>query len=259
MPQIANITGLGDAVEEGGWLQRLTVFLYRVGLAKAKRVFFQNEANMEFCLKHGIGKGKGRLLPGSGVNLSYHALQPYPNEAFPVKILFIGRVLKTKGVEEYFEAAKAVAGMGLKAEFSLLGPCEIGNEALLKTMVDSEVINYLGATSDIRPFLKDVHATVLPSYHEGMSNVNLESAAAGRPVITTDIPGCRETVDDGVTGFLVKPRDAKDLTNKLVNFINLPYSQKAQMGLAGRAKVEREFDRNIVVEAYLKEVADSED
>lgn len=121
-------------------------------------------------------------------------------------------------------------------------------------LVKAGVINYLGSTSDVRPFLAKVHCTIMPSYHEGMSNVNLESAANGRPVITTDVPGCRETVDDGMTGFLVKPRDAASLTEGVERFLALSYGEKVKMGQEGRKKVEREFDRQIVVDAYLKEI-----
>lgn len=250
VPQMANVTGLGDAVENGGWLQKLTIFLYKVGIGKARKVFFQNKYNREFCIRHKIVSSESVLLPGSGVNLEHHTLQPYP-EYGAIKFLFIGRLLKDKGAEEYFAMAQCVREKYPDTEFQILGRCEGDYQQQLDELVGRGIVNYLGTTSDVRPFIGAVHCTVMPSYHEGMSNVNLESAANGRPVITTDVPGCQETVDDGVTGYLVKPRSAEDLIEKAERFIQLPHEEKRQMGMSARKKVEREFDRRLVVEAYL--------
>ena len=251
VPQLANITGLGDAIENPGALQKLSIAMYRFGLRKAKRVFFQNQYNRDFCIQHKIATAESVLLPGSGVNLSHHVLQPYPSEGGNIKFLYIGRLLKDKGTEEYFAMAQRVKEKYPDTEFQILGSCEGDYQQQLDKLVQEDIINYLGTTPDVRPFIGAVHCTVMPSYHEGMSNVNLESAANGRPVITTDVPGCQETVDDGVTGYLVKPRSAEDLIEKVERFIQLPHEEKRQMGLAARKKVEREFDRRLVVEAYL--------
>lgn len=252
-PQVANVTGLGDAMENGGWLQKLTVNLYRIGIGNAKCVFFQNEANKAFCEDHGIVGRKTRLLPGSGVNLGHHQFQVLPPDGI-IKFLFISRLLRDKGTGEFFEMAKTIKTKYPNTEFQILGWCEDNYKQQLDELVKDGTVNYLGSTSDVRPFLSKVHCTVMPSYHEGMSNVNLESAANGRPVITTDVPGCRETVDDGVTGFLVKARDAESLIDGVERFLSLPYEDKQKMGLKARRKVEREFDRNIVVKAYLEEI-----
>ena len=252
-PQLANVTGLGDALENGGWLQKLTVTLYKIGIGKAKCVFFQNGTNRDFCVKHGIVRNRTILLPGSGVNLRHHTFQAYPPDGI-IKFLFISRLLKDKGTDEFFEMAESIKGKYPNTEFQIVGWVEGDYKEKLDNLVDKGVISFLGSTSDIRPYLADVHCTILPSYHEGMSNVNLESAANGRPVITTNVPGCRETVDDSRTGYLVSPRDAKDLTSAVERFIALPYSQKKQMGVNARKKVEREFDRQIVVDAYQKEI-----
>lgn len=251
-PQLANVTGLGDAVENGGWLQKLTVGLYKVGIGKAKCVFFQNTTNKQFCEKHGIVGRKTRLLPGSGVNLEQHRFQEIPSDEV-IKFLFVSRLLRDKGTEEFFEMAKTIKAKYENVEFRILGWCEGDYQQQLDELVRDGVVNYLGSTSDVRPYLADVHCTIMPSYHEGMSNVNLESAANGRPVITTDVPGCRETVDDGVTGFLVKPRDAESLIDGVERFLAMPYEAKQRMGQMAREKVEREFDRKIVVKAYLEE------
>lgn len=252
-PLIANVTGLGDAIENGGWLQKLTVYLYKVGIGKAKQVFFQNPSNKEVCQRFGIADKRAIVLPGSGVNLEHHIYQEYPADGF-IKFLYIARLQKDKGTGELFEAAKAIKAKFPLTEFQVLGWKEGEYEEQLNELTAKGIINYLGTTSDVRPYLKDVHCTIMPSYHEGMSNVNLESAANGRPVITTDVPGCRETVDDGVTGILVKAKDTNSLNEGVERFLAMSYEQKKQMGLEGRKKVEREFDRQIVVKAYLEAI-----
>lgn len=252
-PLIANVTGLGDAIENGGWLQKLTIILYKLGIGKAKRVFFQNETNRLFCIDHSISDENSIRLPGSGVNLSYHEYQEYAPDGV-IKFLFIARLLKDKGIEEFLEMAEYIKSKYPNTLFQILGWVESDYKKQLDNLVKKGVIVYLGTTSDIRPYLAKVHCTILPSYHEGMSNVNLESAANGRPVITTAVPGCRETVDDGRTGFLVIPRSSKSLIDAVERFILLPYNQKIYMGREARKKVEKEFDRQIVINAYLKEI-----
>ena len=260
-PQLANVTGLGDAVENGGWMQKLTVALYKMGISKARRVFFQNQSNRSLCIRLGIAREDSVLLPGSGVNLKHHTYQEYPKDEGKVRFLFIGRMLKDKGIEEYFEAAeRVVSGFKIQdsgcrqVEFQILGNVEGPFQARLDELVKKGVVKHLGTTPDVRPYIGAVECTVMPSYHEGMSNVNLESAANGRPVITTDVPGCRETVDDGRTGYLVEARNASSLAAAMERFIALPYGQKVLMGQEGRKKVEREFDREIVVKAYMDEI-----
>lgn len=253
-PQLANVTGLGDAIENGGWLQKLTVKLYKIGIGKAWKVFFQNQSNRALCIKLGIANEDSVLLPGSGVNLQHHTQQSFPKDEGIVRFLFIGRLLKDKGIQEYFEAAKIVKAKYPNAEFQILGRIDGPFQSLLDDLVKKCIVKHFGETTDVRPYLTEVHCTVMPSYHEGMSNVNLESAANGRPVITTNVPGCRETVDDGMTGFYVEAKSAKSLAEAMEKFIALPYSQKVMMGEAAREKVEKEFDRQIVVNKYLSEI-----
>ena len=253
-PQIANVTGLGDAVENGGWLQKITITLYRIGIGKAKQVFFQNQANRDFCEGVGITNDKSILLPGSGVNLQHHSYQNYPEDGV-IKFLFIARLLKDKGTEEFFEMAKTIKDEYPQTEFQILGGIEGDYKQQLNELSSKGIVNHLGTTSDVRPYLAKVHCTIMPSYHEGMSNVNLESAANGRPVITTDVPGCRETVDDGKTGILVQPKNAQSLIDGVERFLSLSFEQKRQMGIEGRNKVEKEFDREIVIKEYLKAIA----
>lgn len=254
VPQLVNVTGLGDAVENGGWLKKLTVKLYKIGIGKARRVFFQNASNRDFCIRMGIADEQSILLPGSGVNLMHHNYQDYPPNEGKVRFLFIGRLLKDKGIEEYFETARAIRLKYPESEFRVLGAKDGPFKAQVEELVNEKVVDYLGSTTDVRPYIGAVDCTVMPSYHEGMSNVNLESAANGRPVITTNVPGCRETVDDGKTGFLVEPRNVSCLVDAVERFIHLPYGEKVMMGQEARKKMECEFDRQIVVAEYLKEI-----
>ena len=255
VPQIANVTGLGAAVEYPGLLQKFTILLYKVCMRKTHLMFFQNDANRQFCLEHGMVKGRTRLIPGSGVNLSFHTLKPYPAENEPVRFLFISRIRREKGIDEYLAAAEAIRKECPNTEFHILGGCEGDYEERLRRMTDEGIVVYHGAQSDVRPFLKEAACLIHPSFYpEGMSNVLLEACAAGRPVITTDRPGCGEIVDDGKTGFIVRQQDADDVIAKVRRFLSLSHGERKAMGLAARKKVEREFDREIVVKAYEEEI-----
>lgn len=254
VPQIVNITGLGSAVENSGWLQKLTILLYKIGLKKAKTIFFQNKANMDFCLLHKMVAGNIKRIPGSGVNLQYHTIQDYPINK-PLKFVFISRLLKEKGIEEYFTSAVTIKRKHPDVEFHIVGWCEDAYSELLKELEKKGIVIYHGPVGDVRPLIGMAHCTVHPSFYpEGMSNVLLESCAAGRPIITTDRPGCGEVVDDGINGFVVKQQDSNDLIEKIEHFINLPYEQKKLMGLNARKKVERDFDRQTVIDAYINEI-----
>lgn len=253
IPQLANITGLGTAVENPGPLQKMTIAMYRFGLKRAQTVFYQNVAIQEFCKVNKIGR-HGVLLPGSGVNLEWHALQPYPSQDSPVRFLFIGRMMRDKGTDEFLEMAATIKSAHPQVEFHILGFCEDDYEARVAEAHARGTVVWHDYVPDVRPYMRDAWCTVLPSYHEGMANVLLESAAAGRPVITTDITGCREAVDEGVTGFLCPVRDASALTAAVERFLNLPYEEKVRMGLAGRGKMQKEFDREMVIKAYLEEI-----
>lgn len=254
IPQIANITGLGKAVENKGWLQNLTMVLYKIGLRKAFTVFFQNSANQSFCLEHHMVKGRNMLIPGSGVNLDYHSFQEYPTDNI-IYFVFIGRLLKEKGIEEYLYAAQEIKIRYPQTEFLVVGPCEDAYEEKLHDLEIKGIVFNCGPQKDVRSFIGRSHCVVHPSYYpEGMSNVLLEACAAGRPIITTNRPGCGEVVDEGINGFIVKQQDPSDLIEKIERFILLPNDKKRKMGLAARKKVEREFDRNIVIKAYIDEI-----
>lgn len=252
VPCVTNITGLGTAVENGGLAQKITVILYKYAFTKVQRVFFQNAENMQFFEKHRIALGKHDLLPGSGVNLRRFEVLEYP-ENDTVEFAFISRIMKEKGIDQYLEAAEYIRDKYPNTVFHVCGFCEDAYEEKLKDLTDKGIINYHGMVRDVKGFLKDIHCTIHPTYYpEGISNVLLESSACARPIITTDRSGCREVIDDGVNGFIVKQKDSRDLIEKIEKFMALTWEERRAMGLAGRAKVEREFDRQIVVDKYLE-------
>lgn len=255
IPYLVNITGLGTAVEHPGALQRLTVVLYRIALHSARKVYFQNVENQQFFEKRNIAIARSELLPGSGVNLTKYHVLPYPPED-TIHFVFISRIMKEKGIEEYLKAAEKIKSTFPNTCFHICGFCEEDYRDKLEEMEEEEIIIYHGMVKDVREILKICHCTVHPSYYpEGMSNVLLESCACGRPIITTDRSGCREVVVDDENGYMIPQKDTGALVQSLVKFIKLPYERKKKMGLLGRQKVEKEFDRNIVVNAYLKELA----
>ena len=251
IPYIANITGLGLAVENKGLLQKVILPLYRRGLRKARMVFFQNKDNRDFMLSHRMVTGPYDLLPGSGVNLEHFQLLDYPHSD-TTDFSFISRIMKQKGIDQYLEAAEAITTHHPDAQFHVFGKCDDTYIERIAEMQKKRIIKYHGYATDVRAVHQKSCCTIHPSYYpEGMSNVLLESAACGRPVITTDRPGCIETVDDGVTGFVVHQQDSLDLIKKIEQFLSLDWEDRRAMGIAAREKVEREFDRKLVVKKYL--------
>lgn len=254
IPYVANVTGLGTAVENGGFMQKITLMLYKMGLRKAQKVFFQNGENRAFMLKHGVVKGAYDLLPGSGVNLSQYEVYPYP-DGETIDFIFVARVMKEKGIDQYLNAAKEIRKRHPETRFHICGFCEQEYEEELKKLTDDGTVIYHGLVVDMKPIYQMASCTVHPTYYpEGLSNVLLESAASGRPIITTDRSGCREIVEDGVSGYVVRQQDSQDLIDKLEKFLSLSVEERMIMGLAGRVRVEREFDRRIVVQKYMDEV-----
>lgn len=254
IPYVANITGLGTAVENPGLLQRLTLFLYKKGLSKAQKVFFQNVDNKEFMLQKKVVKGAYDLLPGSGVNLNNYQLQDYP-QGDEVNFVFIARVMKEKGIDQYLEAAEYITKKYPNTRFHVCGFCEDEYKGKLEELQKSGTVSYHGLVKDMREIYRMESCTIHPTYYpEGLSNVLLESCASGRPIITTDRAGCREVVENGINGYVVKQKDSLDLIEKIEQFLSLSLEERKQMGLAGRRKVEKEFDRNIVVQKYIAEL-----
>ena len=254
VPYIANITGLGSAVENGGIMQLVTTSLYKFALRKASMVFFQNEENRRFMTERGIVKGCIDLLPGSGVNLQQYQMVPYPGDD-TVNFIFVARVMKEKGIEQYLDTARYITEKYPNTRFHVCGACDEDYTALLKQESALGHIYYHGPVGDMLPIYGMSACTVHPTYYpEGMSNVLLESCASGRPIITTDRPGCREIVDDGINGFVCRQQDSRDLIAQIEKFLALSREDRAEMGRQARAKVEREFDRSIVVQKYMTEL-----
>lgn len=255
IPVLANITGLGTAVENEGLMQKVSITLYKYAFKDIAKVFFQNKENQQFFVDNNIALGKHELLPGSGVNLQHFSLLEYPREDNGIEFVFISRIMKEKGIDQYLDAAKYITKQYPNTKFHVLGFCEEDYEDELHKLHEEGIILYHGMQKDVRKFLKTTHCTVHPTYYpEGMSNVLLESAASGRPIITTDRSGCREIVDDKVNGYVTNLKDSKNLIDSIEKFLTLSYQEKREMGIAGREKVESEFDREIVVDIYKNEI-----
>lgn len=252
VPYLVNITGLGKGLAEGGLKQKLLVMLYKVAVQAAQCVFFQNQHDRQFFIDQGISCRKAAMLPGSGVNLEKYVPIPYPADD-KIVFTYIARVMKTKGIDEFLDAAKAIKQDHSNVEFHICGFYEDDYKEIIEDAQEQGVVKYHGQVSDVRPYEAISHCIVLPTYHpEGISNVLLEAAACARPIITTNRHGCKEVVDDGVNGYLVKEKDSQDLIRKMRQFMELSWEARRDMGLAGRAKVEKEFDRQIVVQKYLE-------
>jgi len=251
---LPNITGLGTAVENEGLMQKLTLGLYKVGLKNAKSVFFQNEPNKQFFIDKRVVMHNSKVIPGSGVNLEQHRFEKYPEDTESLRLLFIGRIMKSKGIDELLLAAKQIRKSYPNIEFHLVGFSEEGYNEKLSELNDSGIIYYHGQQNDVHKFIKSAHATVLPSYHEGTSNVLLESASTGRPILASNVTGCKETFDDGISGLGFEVKSVEALVSAIKNFYELSHEQKKQMGLAGRRKMEQEYDRKIVIAKYLEEI-----
>ena len=254
IPYIVNITGLGSAFEQDGMLRKLVVFLYKVALKKASCVFFQNSKNQDIFAEFGIKGKKERLVPGSGVNLDRHMYEEYPAENEPIKLVFVGRIMKEKGIDELLFAAEKIKQEFPEVIFQLIGSYEDDYKKLVEEKENAGVVEFIGYQKIIHPFYKAASVAIMPSYHEGMSNVVLEAAATGRPVLASDIPGCREGVDDGITGIGFVPRSKEAFYEAVKKFLVLPYETRKEMGKNARKKIEREFDRKIVVESYIEEI-----
>lgn len=253
-PYITNITGLGTSVENKGIIQKITLMLYKLGLKKASCVFFQNKTNQMFFEDNRIVESKTTLIPGSGVNLQQHRFEEYPLNDDKIRFLFIGRIMKAKGIEELLEAAKLIKENYPNAQFDLIGGIEENYNEEIDNLEKLDIIKYHGQQEDVHSFIKKSHATILPSYHEGLANVLLESASSGRPVLASRVPGCIETYEDGLTGFGFEAMNVDSLVEAIIKFIKLPYDEKSEMGIAGRRKIENEFDRNTVINTYLQEI-----
>jgi len=256
IPAIPNVSGLGTAFMRSGALQWIVTRLYRIAFRRVPIVHFQNRDDRELFLgRRIIDLERTRLVPGSGIDLKRFKSTPVRDG--PPVFLFIGRLLGDKGVVEYVRAARLLRNELPDARFQLLGPLDVDNrtairEPKLQGWVSKGLIEYLGATDDVRPFIRAASAVVLPSYREGLPRSLVEAAAMGRPLIATDVPGCREVVEDGVNGFLCKPADTESLAGAMRKFAELPQKSRNAMGGASRRKAQDRFSDQIVVRTYLE-------
>lgn len=245
---VGNVTGLGSAFERGGILRKIAVLLNKAGLKNAKHVFFENASNMNMFIDEKIvGEDRAVLLNGAGVDLDYFRVASYPENSEQTVFLFMGRVMREKGVDELFEAMQRLVKEGYSCRLVVLGQFEEDYEAQIAEYESQGWLTYYGYQMDVRPFINACNCFVLPSYHEGMANTNLESAASGRPIITSNIPGCKEAVAANESGFLCDVKSSDSLYEQMKKFIHLPYDQKRIMGLKGRNHMEKNFDKKDVV------------
>lgn len=254
IPYCANVQGLGTAFQKKG-LAGFVTYLYKVAFQKVQTVFFENQANAdEFVKRQILSTDKITLLPGAGINLEQYSYEPYPQND-KIHFLYLGRIMKEKGIDELFCAVKKLHKEH-QGQFvlDLVGFFEDEYKSQVEKLVEEGIALFHGFQENPVPYYEKADCVVLPSYHEGMSNVLLESAAIGRPIITSDIPGCREAVEEGVTGLLCKAKDEESLYQKMKAFIALPMEEREQMGRKGRHKMEQEFDKKKVVEMTVRKL-----
>ena len=258
IPVINNIAGLGTAFIHQSLLTHIARMLYKLSLQRSSRIFFQNADDQHFFIREGLARPEQTdRVPGSGMDLSrYVPLPPAPLQQRPFRFLLVSRLLRDKGVEEFAEAARLVGQKCGATQCHLLGFVDVANRNAIsmeqiRSWEGGGVLRYLGKTDDVRPYLSDADCVVLPSYREGVPRSLLEAAAMARPIIATDTVGCKDVVDDQVNGLLCKVRDAHDLAEKMVQMIRMPPHARQAMGLAGRRKVERQFDEKLVIQKYL--------
>lgn len=258
IPVINNIAGLGATFISNNYLTRIVSGLYKFALRKSNCIFFQNADDRELFINLGVARRENSaLLPGSGINLrNYLADVPAPLAGRPFRFLLVARMLRDKGVEEFVEASRLVRQRHPVIECQLLGFVDSANSNSIganriRTWEDEGVVKYLGRTDDVRPFLAQADCVVLPSYREGVPRSLLEAAAMARPIIATDVVGCRDAVDDMANGLLCEVKNATDLARKMLEMFEMTPNQRITMGAAGRRKMEVEFDEQIVTQKYL--------
>lgn len=260
IPVINNITGLGAVFIKDSWLAQLVRSLYYLALSRSTKVYFQNDDDRQMFISRGLVSPEvADRLPGSGINLAKFIPTPLPSRTY-VRFLLIARMLWDKGVGEFVEAARLLKRRGVKADFCLLGFLDVQNPSAISRMqintwVNEGVVRYLGVSNDVRDEIQSADCIVLPSYREGTPRTLLEAAAMARPIVATDVAGCRDVVDNGVNGYLCKVKDPVDLADKMDAILSLSLKARETMGQRGRVKVEKEFDERIVINKYLEAIS----
>ena len=258
VPYMLNITGLGTALENEGMLAKILTAFYRVVAKRAECVFFQNTGNRLFLQERGIALHNAKMIAGSGINLEEHPYESYPTEENGITFLALIRVMKDKGIEEFLEAARVIKEKYEFVTFALAGEYEEETRNLyepkIQALEEAGTLKYYGYIHNIHEVITQSHVLIHPSYHEGLSNVLLEAAACGRPVLATDVYGCRETLVPGVSGITFEVKDSGALIQAIETLLSYSREERAQMGVQGRKHVEEIFDRNIVIKDYLEEI-----
>lgn len=260
---IPNVTGLGTAFLSGGAVRMLVERLYRFAFAKLPIIFFQNGDDLALFKERGlVRKEQAHILPGSGIDLQRYAAEPFPEGSGSPRFLMIARLLRDKGVVEYADAARAVKLTHPDVEFQLLGAIDAHNRSaisreVLDGWVAEGVLEYLGETSDVRPYIAKAHCIVLPSYREGAPRTLIEAAALARPTITTNVPGCRAVVEAEETGFLCEVKSAESLADAMRVFAGMSPERKAAMGAKARQKMVSEYSDKIVIARYREHIANA--
>lgn len=256
IPYISVITGLGTAIQNPSILRTITLNLYKAGVRKAASVFFENNSNEQFFKKQKIAVGRHIVVSGAGVNTEEFFYAPYPHyNKNHDRFLFVGRIMKDKGIEEFVEAAKKIKINYPEVHFDICGGYDEDRyRVLVEAAVREGIVEYHGQVNDVKPYYKSCSVLVLPTYHEGMANTLQEAASMGRPVIASRIPGCSEIFEEDKTGFGIIPRNAGNLEMTIKEFISLPDEKKAEMGKNGRKKMIQEFERKTVIDRYISEI-----
>ena len=258
---INNVAGLGVLFINENITSKIARTLYKFSQKYASKIFFQNEDDRTLFLDNKMARKEiTDRLPGSGADLSRFTITPADDDGC-VRFLLIARMLYDKGIGHYVEAARELKQKyGDSVEFRLLGFLDVSNPSAvskseMQAWVDEGIVNYLGVSDKVEEEIGQVDCMVLPSfYREGVPKSLLESGAMGKPIVTTDNVGCRETVDDGVNGFLCQPRSTSSLVDALDKMIAMSHQQRLGMGIASRRKIETEFDENIVIQKYLNAI-----
>ena len=251
VPYCANVQGLGSAFERKLLAAFVTV-LYKIAFAKVQTVFFENETDAkDFRRIIGLPREKQTVLNGAGIDTEKYPYAEYP-ENETNRFLYIGRIMKEKGIDELFSAARRLKADGEDFILDIVGFFEDEYGDAVKAIEKSGIAKFHGFADDPRPFYARTDCVVLPSYHEGMSNVLLEAATTGRPIITSKIRGCMEAVDDGVSGFLREARDADSLYERMKKFIRLPREKRAEMGRNGRMLMVEKFEKSKIVKETVE-------
>ena len=263
IPTVNNVCGLGTAFLNKGLVSRIAIGLYKLAFKFPKLIYFQNNDDKQFFEQNNIIKNNPtQVLPGSGINLT-HFVPEAVTKNTKFTFLLISRLIHDKGILEYVEAIKLLKEKGVDARFQLLGNKDTEHrrgisEELITSWIDNNIVEYLGSTNDVRPYINHADCIVLPSYREGTPKSLLEAASLAKPIIATDVAGCTNIVTNNVNGLLCKVKDAKDLSEKLEAMVNFPKDQLEKMGKESRKIVEERFDEKIVIESYLNTISSFE-